>query len=120
MDCFNDIILKKETEAARESLECSVEIKQELEDPLSVTIDDPQPMQVLDDDDAAVLKAENSDDSRPLKSRGKKSDKLLKLKKSRAFERKTPARVRKRRQPLVIASAKHGRDYFVRLLSIIE
>lgn len=46
MDCHNDIILKKE---AKESLECLVEIKQEVEDPLSVNSDDAQMMEVCQD-----------------------------------------------------------------------
>ena len=106
MDCHNDIILKKETEAAKESLECLVEIKQEVEDPLSVNSDDAQPMEVRDDDE---MKAENSDDSKPLKSRGKKSDQLMKLKKSRVFERRSTTRVRKRPELLVVASTPKAR-----------
>ena len=87
MEKHDNIILKKEADVGRENLECLVEIKQEVEDPLSVEGEDDLKMET-DDLEDLPLKAENSDETRSghgnnSRQRKPASEQVMKLKRAR-------------------------------------
>jgi KRAB domain-containing zinc finger protein len=107
MDCHSDIILKKEVDTARENMECLVEIKTEVEDPLSAD----NSMDVDDNEDgegsSSAFQTENSDPSRIKKQPDK--NQLHKLKKTRLSSRQAAApQLKKKRSELMLHETKYS------------
>ena len=94
MEKYKDITFKKEADIIRENLECVVEIKQEVEDPLIVHEENGLSME---SDEACepsmTMKAESSEDSKAVaisqsKFRKTPSEQVIKLKRTRRARRK--------------------------------
>jgi len=89
MEQHDNIILKKEADASyRENLECLVEIKQEVEDPLTVDDDDDDDNLKMEAEESSSsttvpLKAEYSEEGNNSRSRKPASEQVLRLKRAR-------------------------------------